>query len=155
MRALNKSEEYENLYQNLGHVKDSLFSSMKDVYVFAALIGSVYEGQKKLNKRGGEPIKEGIFNYDDKVVFDFIAINSTKDINILKNDPDEVENKCKLIEECANWGIEKLSQYLNDDPLNIDNLVECIREIDKDLDNLSKGNNSNEDLLLDTLLSMK
>lgn len=152
MKPLNKSDKYEELYQSLGNTKDSLFNSMKDVYVLAALLGAIKENKKKFNKKGGEPIKEGIFNYSDKVILDFIAVNATKDINILKNDEEELNSKSNLLEEYANGGMETLEKYLAEDPLNIDRLIQCVKEIDMELNEFIKP--STEDLLIGLALEI-
>lgn len=144
MRVLNKSSEYEDLYQKLGNQKDSLFKSMKDVFLLAAVLGQFKDSRKPYAKKGGDGIKENIFNYNDKIVLDFISVNATKDINILSNDQDEI--KCKLLEEYANGGMEILDKYLADDYLNIDKLIRFVKEIDAELSETIKPNI--EDILI-------
>ncbi|MGL4450606.1 MAG: hypothetical protein ACRCTZ_05385 [Sarcina sp.] len=134
MRGLNKSKENEELYQELGNKENKLFSSMKDVYTLTALIGLLMDEEKPFKGSGGDPIKESIFNRQDKTFFNFIAIESTKDLEILKKDTDSEEEKAKLIEWYSNAGIEILKEHLGDEYLNIDNLLNAVDTLDEAID---------------------
>lgn len=134
MRPLNKSQEFEGLYQDLGNKENKLFNSMKDIYMLAAMIGAKEDKRNPFSAKGGEPIKESIFNDSDKTLMNFIAIDKTKDLNILKDEVDSVEEKAKLIEEYANGGMEILKKYLGEDYLSLDNLIEVLITLDRDLD---------------------
>ncbi|WP_055070048.1 DNA phosphorothioation-associated protein 4 [Clostridium massiliamazoniense] len=136
MRALNKSQEFEGLYQDLGNKENKLFNSMKDIYVLAAIIGAKEDKRKPFSNKGGEPIKESIFSDSDRTFMNFIAIDRTKDLSILKDEEDSIEQKAILIEEYANGGMEILKKYLGEDYLSLDNLIEAITNLDRDLEEL-------------------
>lgn len=149
MRGLNKSKENEELYQNLGnHRETKLFSSMKDVYTLTAMIGLLMDKRKSFKSNGGDAIKENIFSRQDKTFFDFIAIESTKDLEILKKDEETENEKATLIESYSNAGIEILKEYLGTEYLSIDNLLNAVEELDKDIDiERAKQNSSLENII--------
>ena len=134
MRGLNKSKENEWLYQDLGNKENKLFSSMKDVYTLTALMGGLLNERKTFNGSGGDAIKDSLFSRSEKTFFDFIAIDSTKDLNILKKEADSQEEKASLIESYSNAGIEILKENLGDSYLNLDNLIDAVEKIDKLID---------------------
>ncbi|MGL4913124.1 MAG: hypothetical protein ACRC3Y_11925 [Romboutsia sp.] len=107
---LNKALEYEPYFKSLGRAeKDSekLFSSMKDVYMLALVVGFKMGRKKIIKKSSADPIKLSIFDEHDKVIMDIIALYENiqeKDLSLLRSDMQE--DKYKLIEEYTNGGME-------------------------------------------------
>ena len=156
MRGLNKSKENEVLYQELGNKENKLFSSMKEVYVLAALIGGLVNKREAFNENGGDAIKGELFNRVEKTFFDFIAIDSTKDLNILKLDEENEEEKAKLIEGYSNGGMYILKEYLGEEFLNLDNFINAIENIDKFIDEeRAKNSNSLNEILRNINITIK
>lgn len=104
--AMNKSAEYEDYFQELGgNGKNTIFDSMKDVFMFAASLGYKYNKRIPVKKRGGEPIALRHFSDDDRKMIDLLALSVTNDISILFSEDEFVDKKYEIIEELANGGI--------------------------------------------------
>lgn len=150
MRGLNKSKENERLFQELGNKENKLFSSMKDVYTLTTLIGVLMEEKKSFKGGAGEAIKESIFSRQDKSFFDFVAIESTKDLKILKREVEIESEKAFLMEEYSNAGIEILKEHLGDEYLNIDNLLNAVDTLDEAIDQArTKQSSSLENIIFE------
>lgn len=108
--ALNKSIENENNFQTLGNKENKLFSTMKDVYILATIIGFQRNKRIPFDKSGGEAIKLSLLNSDDKNIIDSIALDETNDITILLEE--NTDKKLEIIEEYANGGMEVLYESL-------------------------------------------
>ena len=148
MRSLNKSKENEWLYQELGNKENKLFSSMKDVYTLTALIGGLLNERKSFEGSSGDAIKDSLFSRSEKTFFDFIAIDSTKDLNILKNEFEAQEEKVDLMESYSNAGIKILKEHLGDNYLNLDNLISAVENIDKLIDEYKETEKNSANSLL-------
>lgn len=101
--AFNKPAEYEPYYQILREEK--IFETHRDIYVVAILLGFISQEKKKLEKVGGEAIKEHLFQ-NDMCLLDIVAVLGTGDIKILLNE--KKESKMELFEEYAYKGMEIL-----------------------------------------------
>ena len=125
---LNKSSEYEPYFQKLGKSdsnSEKLFSSMKDVYMLALVLGFKHKVKKPLKKHGGEGIKLSIFDEHDKVIMDIIALYENckdKDLSLLRLDKED--EKYKLIEEYANGGM----KIIVDEIYNKGNNLEALKK---------------------------
>jgi dnd system-associated protein 4 len=128
--ALNKSEEYESYYQMLGTSEDRLFSSMKDVFMTALIVGYLKDAQKPFKKSGGEPIKLHIFSQEDRNIMDIIALDKTRDLSMLLRENEE--EKYKIIEEYANGGMEYLVEGFCKPVPSHDNLLKFVLSYKKD-----------------------
>lgn len=133
MAGFSKSEEKEQIYKNLGKPDskvEKLFESMKDVYMMAFLLGALDEKKVPIKKKG-DPIKDVYFDEDDKLLMDLVALDMTKDINILKKKEDSNEYIHQLVEEYANGGIEKLEELFDGEYFDIDKFVSIIKGYEK------------------------
>ena len=80
--SFNKPEAYEKYYQIL--LRDAkFFTTLKDIFMLAAVIGFKNRVTLPFSKGGGDPIKAHIFDQEDFNIMDIIAIETTKDLNIL------------------------------------------------------------------------
>lgn len=134
MAVFSKDDSKEYIYKNLGKSEvsnEKLFSSMKDVYMIAFLLGAIENEKRKINKKSKDPIKDVYFDNEDKLLMNLIALDLTKDINILNGNESSKEYIHNLVEEYANWGIEKFNEILNENHVDLDNLINCIREYEK------------------------
>lgn len=123
--ALNKSEEFEKYFQLLANRPDSIFSTMKDLYIIATIIGFMKGYKKPFEKSAGEPIRSQYFDQNDKNIMDIIALSENMDLSILTKEREE--EKYILIEEYANGGMEILvSNYFNNPLPNIEDLKKII-----------------------------
>ena len=110
--SLNKSLEYEPYFKSLGKPDkdaDKLFTSMKDVYMLALVVGFKYKKRKEIKRASTDPIKLTIFDEHDRVIMDIIALYENirdKDLSLLRSDRED--EKYTLIEEYANGGMEIL-----------------------------------------------
>lgn len=138
MKIYNRSSEYEAYYQNLGNSDEKLFNSMKDVYMLALVLGVLNENPNPFQGKGGDGIKETIFNDEDKIAMDYLVLKEFKDINILKNDEETSDEKKAIIEKYANGGMEILMDKLGKDYLDLDNLINVVKEIDNDFNQFKK-----------------
>lgn len=134
MALFAKDIEVEEIYKSLGKPDgkiEKLFESMKDVYMLALVLGAVNDERIPLKKRSPDSIKEEIFREDNKRIMDLIALNLTKDINILKNTNDSEEIIHNIVEEYSNGGIRILSELLKTDYENLDNLIAVVKEYEE------------------------
>lgn len=131
MAVFSRDIEVEEIYKSLGKPdgkREKLFESMKDVYMLALVLGAVNDERITLKKRSTDSIKEEIFRDDNKRIMDLIALNLTKDINILKNTKEAEESIHNIVEEYSNGGIRILSDLLKTDYENLDNLISVVKE---------------------------
>lgn len=100
--SFNKPEAYEKYYQIL--LRDAkFFTTLKDIFMLAAVIGFKNKVRLPFVKSGGDPIKDHIFGEEDFNIMDIIAIETTHDLNILLSE--NQDEKYKMIEEYAHAGI--------------------------------------------------
>ncbi|BFK80937.1 hypothetical protein I3900191A7_10820 [Clostridium baratii] len=134
MAVFSKEDNKEYIYKNLGKAEgdsEKLFSSMKDVYMIAFLLGAIENEKKEIRKKSKDPIKDIYFDNNDKLLMELVALDLTKDINILNKKESSQEYIHSLVEEFANWGIDKLNNMLNENHIDLDNLINCIKEYEK------------------------
>lgn len=123
--ALNKSAEFEEYFQILGNRSDSIFNTMKDVYIIALIIGFMKKYRKPFSKTAGEPIRLQYFDQNDKNIMDIIALSENYDLSILTKDRED--EKYQLIEEYANGGMEILvNNYFNNRVPSIEDLKKFV-----------------------------
>ena len=124
--SLNKSLDYEPYFKSLGRPEkdtEKLFSSMKDVYMLALVVGFKMGRKKPIDKSSADPIKLTIFDEHDKVIMDIIALYENiheKDLSLLRSDRED--DKYKLIEEYANGGMEILIREICNKGSSLDDL---------------------------------
>ena len=110
-RSIYRSEKYRTLVQKYAHPQKkgsghtpSIFSTIKDLMYFAALLG--FENNKRIplsNDHQKEDIGKTEWNNDKNLVLIFaIAFAETNDIDILKIEREE--EMIKIFEEYANGG---------------------------------------------------
>ena len=148
--SLNRSLEYEPYYKALGKPdknKEILFNSIKDVYMLAMVVGFKYKRKKPIKKSAPDPIKLiGVFNEEDKVIMDIIALYENineKDLSLLTDE--KKEDKYKLMEEYANGGMEILIREICNKSGSLDDL----KNFAKSLSPKIKDGNDND--ILDML----
>lgn len=131
MSTFAKGLDFEDIYKALGKPdskKEKIFESMKDVYMLALVLGAINDDSKPLKKKSQDTIKDTIFSSEDKRIMDLISLNSTKDINILKETSDSESLLHDIVERYANGGIKILSEMLKCDYESIDNLITVVKE---------------------------
>jgi len=103
---LRKSAEYEEFFQLLGNRPETkFFDSMKDVFMFACVLGFKHNRRYPFSAQGGEPMRLTVFEPDDENIFNIIAISCTDDISILLDEDECQDKKYRLMEEFANGGM--------------------------------------------------
>ena len=103
--SFNKPEAYEKYYQIL--LRDAkFFTTLKDIFMLATVIGFKNNVRLSFYKNGGDPIKSHIFDQEDFNIMDIIAIETTHDLNILLSE--NQDEKYKMIEEYAHAGIKHI-----------------------------------------------
>lgn len=135
MASFAKDINAEEIYKELGKPdgnKEKFFDSMKDVYMISLLLGFKYNLNPPIEKKSSDPIKEEIFGHDNKRIMDFMALYSTKDINVLKRTKESEELIHNMVESYANGGIYKLNELLNGDSSNLDNLIAVVKEFEEE-----------------------
>lgn len=110
--GLNRSDDAELVFQTLGNSTDRLFDNMKEVYMVALLMGYFHKFRKPLGKSSKDPIRINVFDPNDKNIMDVIALMEKKDLSLLINEEDQIEEKMRMLEEYANGGIELLEKQL-------------------------------------------
>ena len=137
--SLYKENEYEPYYKILGSKseknEDQLFSTMKDVYMLALVIGFKNKKRKKIMKPSKDPIKLIYFDEYDKVIMDIVALYTyinDEDIYILRSD--KQDEKYKLIEEYANAGMEVIVNKVCKNGYRLEDLVKFARSFNIDID---------------------
>lgn len=136
---LYKENEYEPYYKILGSKseknEEQLFSTMKDVYMLALVIGFKNKKRKKIMKPGKDPIKLIYFDEYDKVIMDIVALYTyinDEEISILRND--KQDEKYKLIEEYANAGMEVIVNKVCKNGYKLEDLVKFAQSFNVDID---------------------
>ena len=148
--SLNKSLEYEPYFKSLGRPEkdaEKLFSSMKDVYMLALVVGFKMGRKKAINKSSADPIKLTIFDEHDKVIMDIIALYENireQDLSLLRSDRED--DKYKLIEEYANGGMEIIIR-------DICNKGARLEDLKKFAQNFNPNIEDNSESIVDILFS--
>lgn len=141
MASFAKDVQVEELFKELGKSdskKDKLFDSMKDVYMLAFLLGMRKNERKKISKKSSDPIKEEIFGEENKIIMDFMALEKTKDINILKKTEEADEYIHNMVEEYANGGIHILYDLLGKSH-DLDKLISIVKTYEDDNEDIEKA----------------
>lgn len=136
---LQKENEYEPYYKILGSKseknEEQLFSTMKDVYMLALVIGFKNKKRKKITKPSKDPIKLIYFDEYDKVIMDIVALYTyiqDEDISILRND--RQDDKYKLVEEYANAGMEVIVNKVCKNGYKLEDLVKFAQSFNTQID---------------------
>lgn len=128
--SLSKSYEYEKYFQLLGNSgSDSLFLTMKDVFMTALVLGFKENSLIPFDKTGGEPIKLTIFDEADKNIMDIIALCKDNDLTLLTKERED--EKYNLIEQYANGGMDIIIKNCCKPIPTIDNLKKFVLSYDK------------------------
>lgn len=114
-----RDSEYEYVYQELGNKQASIFETMKDLMVFCALLALRKElSRLPIERRSRDGIKLDSFKNEDKIIIDIIALEITKDIEILTNE--NHNEKISIFEELANAGMKCLYDSFNQVPSQVE-----------------------------------
>lgn len=130
--------DIKELYEELGKAdskKDKLFDSMRDVYMLAFLLGVRKDERKKINKKASDPIREDTFGEENRIIMDFMALEKTKDINILRKREENDDYIHNLVEEYANGGIHILYDLLGKSH-DLDTLISIVKTYEDDNENI-------------------
>ncbi|MDX9918183.1 MAG: DNA phosphorothioation-associated protein 4 [Gudongella sp.] len=114
--SVSMSAEQYDIIQNLSNISRSLFPTMKDLVIFAAILG-FSEGRKtSFTSKTKDPIKGHTFEryQDDDIIF-WIALGETKDPSILQ--PNREKECVEIFEEYACGGIEIIEGWCNKNAL--------------------------------------
>lgn len=125
--SISKSQEFEEMIQELGNQPDSIFSSMKDVMIFCALLAlHKKQDRRPIGKKGGDSIKIEIFK-EDFCIIDIIALFISNDLSILTEE--RLDEKLTIFEEYANAGVAYLKDRFNITPnaYEVRNIIDELR----------------------------
>jgi len=118
MRAVRRSEEFENLVQRLGNTehpitKKSLFPTIRDVTCFAAILGFENDARKQLSSSTNE-VDARIWSNSQQALdlLYLIALASEKNGEILKDENEE--QMIQIFEEYAQGGFEIIEQWMTE-----------------------------------------
>lgn len=131
--SLNRELEYEPYYKALGKPdknKEKLFNNIKEVYMLAMTVGFKYKRKKQIKKSAPDPIRLSIFDEQDKVIMDIIALYENineKDLSLLTDE--RKDDKYKLMEEYANGGMEILIREICNKSGSLDDLKNFARSL--------------------------
>lgn len=117
MRSIKRSKKHEQVIrllaaQNSDLKEKPVFSSMREVQTFAAILG--YDQGKKTS------LSNDLFEIDSRIIerspetmitIDLLAVAVTGGFDIL--DSSMEEERIRIFEECAEGGFEILSEWLN------------------------------------------
>lgn len=113
------AKDKAELVKSLVASKDTTgpFQTYVEVMVFAAALGIKYKKRVPLGettKREPSPIPQEIFaSLGHELIIKLLALNETKDIEIISSKEDEYEDKrTQIFEEYANGGLEILATEL-------------------------------------------
>ena len=140
---LNKDFDYESYFKILGKPEkdaEKLFSSMKDVYMLALVVGFKMGRKKPIGKASSDPIKLTIFDEHDKVIMDIIELYENikeQDLSLLRSVREE--EKYKLIEEYANGGMEILIRDICKNGASLDKLKIFAEQFNPKIDDPSES----------------
>lgn len=123
-------EKKNEMYDPLIKSEEPIFSTYKDLVLFAACIGYKEDKRKPLSSTTGEgEIHWEVFekNITDVAMVNAIALSETKDLNVLLDTEEAFDKKITILEEYANGGIEILKEKILALPgESIDNLINYI-----------------------------
>lgn len=124
--------------------KEGFFPTLKAIMMFASALG--YKYNKKIPfESSSEPISLSVFDKEDLFFIDILALEETKDMNILDDDNENaVEKKYTIFEAYANGGLEIIDKIIFKDTGTLyNNFIQLIiKEIssnqddEKSIDNL-------------------
>jgi dnd system-associated protein 4 len=113
LRPIRRSNKYENIVQVLAGPKGTtVFGTIKQLMIFAAMLGFSKKKRKKLNPADGyEDIMYETFTTDDSHDYIFlIAVAHSGDASILAEENDE--EIVTIFEEYANGGFEIIADWM-------------------------------------------
>lgn len=120
-------EKKNEIYDPLIKSEDPIFSTYKDLVLFAACVGYNEGKRKPLSSATGEgEIHWEVFgkNITDVAIVNAIALSETEDLNVLLDTEEVFDKKFTILEEYANGGIQILKEKILDQPGEpIDNLI--------------------------------
>lgn len=128
MRSIYRSKEYANIIDRLSKTKNpdtgtTLFSTIKELQCFAAVLGFNQKRRSKLDRSNVENIEWHIFENTKHSRFIYlIALAETNDLNVLKYDVEnfgssqDSEDMVEIFEEYSNGGFEIIKNWLSKTP---------------------------------------
>jgi dnd system-associated protein 4 len=119
-RRIRRPKDQEYIYVKLTDTEEfGIFSSYKDVFMVAGLIGFI-EKKKKKFEGSLEGISWNVFNLEtDEAIINAVALADSGDLSIINTDDESYEKKIKIFEEYAAGGAEILYKKLMEEPKNI------------------------------------
>lgn len=154
--SINREENFNNLIDKLYLHKHQeyevrLFQSIREVLVFAAVLGFSLSERKTLSKKG-EPVKWNIFESNKSEEFIYlISLASTKNSSILKHDIESIKSCVTIFEEHANAGLHIIDKWINIDYAGFsieDAILNGINSINK----FKNENSISDEELMDAML---
>lgn len=103
-----------DLIFRLAEKPDSVFPTMRDLFVFAAALGKVEDRRRPLTRASKDPIRLDLFRSDgghDLLIQSLAILAHPGDAEILRED--RVEERVEVFEEYVNGGLELLQEHLN------------------------------------------
>jgi len=128
MRPIYRSKEHRDIISRLTEKNPktgrAVFSTIKALQCFAAVLGFDHERREKLDRSNVENIEWHIFeNTNDTYYIYLIALAEAKNLNILKynnetatSDNPKSEDMFTIFEEYANGGFHIIRKWLNKNP---------------------------------------
>jgi dnd system-associated protein 4 len=121
-RPLDKSDLLNQLRDR---EKQGPFETYKDALVFAAALG--FEKNERLQfDKSDEPIDWDVFKGSDRDLINMMAVSVKKDLNILSEEENIIDEKLRIFEEFANGGLEIIKRKISE---STEPILQCIVDL--------------------------
>ena len=123
-RVRRPADKAELISRLAGEGTESVFPSMRDLFVFAAALGKVEERRRPLTRAAKDPIRLDLFRADashDLLIQSLAILAHPGDAEILRED--RVEERIEVFEEYVNGGLELMQEHLDAGKLKSDDEV--------------------------------
>jgi dnd system-associated protein 4 len=135
LRVRRPADKEELINQLAGDSDDTLFGSMRDLFVFAAALGKAENKSVPLSGSSGDPIRLELFQRDsghELLIQSLAVLGNPEDPEILREDREA--DRVAIFEEFVNGGLEIIQAHLNAHRLvRHDDAIQMLvaRQIDK------------------------
>jgi dnd system-associated protein 4 len=129
VRRIKRPKEKEDVFKRITDGDEAIFSSYKDLMIFAACVGFNEHCQEEF-QNSLEPINLSVFSGEcDSAIFDIMALTESGDAAILEPPND----KYAIFEKYANGGLDIIKRKVLDSPGSVmDNFINFIHSQKED-----------------------
>jgi len=119
---INRDRRFEGLIESLNSLDTPIFTYIKDIMVFAAMVGYSENSRRSITKSGSIPILLETYATDQKDSFIYLlALMESKDATLLKDE--NLSNALVIFEEFCNGGLYIIESWIEakpaDSPIDI------------------------------------